>query len=174
MQVRLAFEQALEGSGAADGERLGFYLACGDYLRFSMERLHRQDQLIHDYLKERLPAGDGEAHERLDELQRRQTKSRELMAGFGQQLEALRAAGRDGVAAFAAAARDFLARFKALLAPRKNPFAAQTDRLFGPADWVRIAGVSDASLAEEAALFSAVRASAPAGIDPESLEVRHH
>ncbi len=78
-----------------------------------------------------------------------------------------------GLAKFEQAARDFTANFTALLAPRKNPFQAHTDALFNDGDWQNIAGVTDASLAEEAALFAAVQQHAPRGIDPAAMTVEH-
>ncbi len=169
----MAFEQVLASEDARSADLLPFYLSCGDYLLFSMDRLHHQDQLIHDYLKQRLPDSEREAHRCLDELNERQSRSRRLMAGFRDLLEHLRQAGRPGLPGFVAGARDFSSRFTALLAPRKNPFAMYTDRLFDADDWGVIAAVDDTSLAREAELFAAVCAAAPESADPESMVVRH-
>ena len=57
--------------------------------------------------------------------------------------------------------------------PRKNPFFRHTDHLFDDADWTRVAGVTPASLAEEARLFAGVQRTAPAGIDPDSFTAEH-
>jgi hypothetical protein len=171
IQVRKAFEAGLERPGG--GDLTAFCIACGDYLVFSMDRLHEQDQYIHDFLKQRIPVEDVDAHARLDELGRRQGQSRDLMEGFRQLVARLKQAGRDGLEAFEAGARRFTANFTALLAPRKNPFHRHTDELFTDEDWVVIAGVSEDSLARETALFVSVQRTAPAGIDPEQMTVEH-
>ena len=78
-----------------------------------------------------------------------------------------------GVPAFEAAARQFTETFKSLLQPRKNPFSRHTDELFDDEDWVRIAGVTHASVAEEQELFGAVQGTAPPGVDPDKFTAEH-
>ena len=173
MQVRKAFEAGLAAPAWQGGNAAAFYLACAAYLLWSMDRLHSQDQIIHDLLDERIPGTDFEAHGRLDVLNGRQQRSRVLVATFGHAAEALRASGRAGVPAFETAAREFTETFKALLQPRKNPFSRHTDELFGDADWMRIAGVTTGSLAEEAKLFGAVQEAAPPGVDPDQFTAEH-
>lgn len=174
VQVRKAFAAGLDDAAAWNGrEPADFYLACAGYLVFILDRLHVQDQRIHDLLADRIPATDREAHERLAELDRRQRRSRELLAEFHRAAQQLKIAGRSGVAAFLAEAREFMRSFGSLLQPRRNPFSDYTDALFSEADWEEIAGVTPASLAEEARLFAAVRAAAPTGADPAQLEAGH-
>lgn len=173
IQVRKAFEAGLAQADQRGAELFDFYLACAEYMVFSMDRLHDQDQAIHDFLKQRIPIQDADAHERLDTLNKRQTTSRELMATFHQGMEKLKQAGRDGLKAFEEGARKFADKFTSLLAPRKNPFHKHTDELFTDEDWLVIAGVSDDSLVREQELFIAVKRTAPAGIDPEQMTVEH-
>jgi hypothetical protein len=173
IQVRKAFEAGLALAEQADRDLSAFYLACAEYMVFSMDRLHEQDQYIHDLLKQRIPIEDGDAHERLDVLEERQGKSRELMETFRHGMEKFRQAGRDGIQAFEKGARQFTAKFTSLLAPRKNPFHKHTDELFTEEDWVVIAGVSEDSLGREAELFVAVQRAAPANADPEEMTVEH-
>ncbi len=173
IQVRKAFQAGLDTTGWAGADAARFYLCCADYLRWSMDRLHEQDQRIHDLLRERIPAAESEAHERLAVLGERQERSRALMRDFSAAAERLRAAGVGGIRAFEQAAREFTATFNSLLQARKNPFFQHTDRLFRDADWSDIAGVSEQSLADEARLFGAVQASAPHGIDPAAFTAEH-
>lgn len=170
IQVRKAFEAGLSSSQDVGPE---FYLACAAYMIFSMDRLHDQDQEIHDRLEARILAEDIEAHERLAELQKRQQQSRNLMTRFADSMEKLRGAGSGGLKTFEKEARDFTATFNSLMAPRKNPFHAHTDRLFSDSDWEIIAGVTDRSRATEGQLFDAVRRAAPPGINPEEMTVEH-
>ena len=174
IQVRRALEAVLSRAGRAGHPDLaGFYLACGDYLVWSMDRLHEQDQLIHDLLRERLPASEQEARKALADLGTRQQLSRELVRVFRNAVERLRCQGRRGVNAFETAARRFTKAFRELLAPRRNPFEKHTDRLFKPRDWVAIAWTSDGSRRSERVLFAAVQIYAPEGIDPAGFPAEH-
>ncbi len=174
IQIRKAFEAGLDAAAAWNGrDPATFYLACADYLLFSMERLHDQDQLIHDLLSERIPAEESQAHDRLGVLNDRQERSRRLLETFGRAAEALRASNGKAVPAFEAAAREFTAAFATLLQPRKNPFHRHTDQLFADADWERIAGVTPLSLAGENRLFARVQGSAPSGVDPDKFTAEH-
>lgn len=174
IQVRKAFAAGLDPAAAWAGREPGaFHLACADYLLLSMDRLHDQDQVIHDLLAERIPAAEAEAHERLAVLNDRQDQSRALLEQFRGAAEALRGAGAAGVRAFEHAAREFTAAFGNLLQARRNPFFRHTDRLFTDADWARIAGVTPESLAEEERLFERVRRTAPAGVDPDQYTAEH-
>lgn len=174
MQIRKAFAAGLDPQAAWQGrDRAAFYLACADYLLLSMDRLHEQDQIIHDLLGERIPAAEGEAHERLRVLNERQDRSRELLDTFRRAAGALAASRGEGIAAFEKEARDFSAAFGSLLQPRKNPFFRHTDVLFDDADWERIAGVTPASIEEEERLFIRVQKTAPAGVDPAEFSAEH-
>jgi hypothetical protein len=173
IQIRKALEAALQKGGTGAGMGRDFYLAVGDYLVFSMDRLHRQDQLIHDFLGERIPAAETDALEGLAVLNQRQAASRDLMAAFGRALERLRAEGDPGLPSFEAHARDFVATFTSLLMPRKNPFFRHTDRLFTDGDWEQIAGVTPASLREEERLFRAVQSAATPDLDPDRFTAEH-
>jgi hypothetical protein len=173
IQVRKALETGLESVSTLQPEATEFFLACAEYIVFSMDRLHEQDQVIHDLLCERIPPADRDAHARLAELGERQDKSRVLMDTFRADAQQLKESGYAGLQVFIEGAKKFTAAFNALLAPRKNPFHRHTDQLFTDADWIVVADVSDDSLAAEEQLFMAVRASAPEDIDPEQMTVEH-
>lgn len=174
VQVRQAFAAGLDGRIAGhDRSPAGFYLACADYLGFSMGRLFTQDQFIHDLLAERIPAGDVEAHRQLAVLNEQQRQGREQLSALGRAADFLRQAGGGALPAFESAAREFTASFNSSMPAKRNPFFRYTDELFTDADWVRIAGTTPASVAEEERLFAAVRDLAPAGVDPERFTARH-
>ena len=160
--------------GRSDLELTEFFLACSAYLVFSMDRLHHQDQVIHDLLKERISQEDTTAHEQLDTLNDRQQKSRELVETFQQVAKALSESGPDARAAFEQGALEFTSAFTSLMAPRKNPFQKYTDELFTDEDWQVIAAVSDESRSMETNLFSAVQVSSPEHIDPDAMTVVYH
>jgi hypothetical protein len=173
IQVRKAFEAGLALHEQDAAELATFYLACGDYILWSMARLHDQDQKIHDLLKQRLEPGQVEVREQLATLDERQDKSRAFTAEFGSGVELLQRRGAVGCAEFETAARSFVELFTSLMAPRKNPFQEHTDRLFSEDDWIDIAGVTDKSLAAERELFDSVESTAPASIDPEEFTAAH-
>jgi hypothetical protein len=173
IQVRQAFEAGLAKSTHDATDLAAFYLACGDYIVWSMARLHDQDQRIHDLLKERLDPGRTDVHEQLAGLNERQEKSRAFTGEFQHAVEALRDSGASGQVEFEEAARAFVDLFTSLMAPRKNPFQEHTDVYFTDSDWVDIAGVTDGSLAEEQSLYGRVEETAPAGIDPANYTAVH-
>lgn len=175
IQVRKAFEAGLGRAGKRlpDFERAEFYLACGDYLVWSLDRLHDQDQLIHDLLGERLPEREREALKALATLRRRQGESRALVGRFRAAVERLRREGRRGLKVFEAAAKRFTRQFRELMAPRRNPFEPHTDHLFDRADWLAIAWVDPGSQDTERTLFAAVSIYAPDGTDPEQFTAEH-
>jgi hypothetical protein len=174
VQIRAAFEAGLALRDRSDRELTGFFLACAAYIVFSMDRLHFQDQVIHDLLKERVSSQDEDAHRRLDELSERQEKSRALVENFHRAAETLTQTGADGIGLFENAATDFVGAFATLMAPRRNPFEKYTDELFSDDDWHLIAAVTDESGSVERELFDAVKANAPGDIDPETISVVYH
>lgn len=173
MQVRRAFAAGLESSGLPAPGRAAFYLACADYLHWSMARLHRQDQRIHDLVRERIAADDDAGRERLAALDRQQERSRALADDLHRAAQLLRNAGETGVPAFEAAARDYAAAFAKLVVPGRNPLFEYTDRLLTDADWQEIAGVTPQIIAEEESLFGSVQAAAPPGMDPAQCSGEH-
>ena len=174
IQIRKAFEAGLELPDDHRADLMDFYLASGAYIVFSMDRLHYQDQVIHDLLAERIPRDDTDAHDRLAVLNERQDKSRAMVEAFRQAVDSLNETGPAGCEIFEAAAHDFTAAFTSLMAPRKNPFHSYTDELFTDDDWELVAGVTDESIEMERNLYNAVHLSAPTGIDPETMQVVYH
>ena len=174
IQIRSAFEAGVERATSAGSDLTEFYLACAAYIVCSMDRLHFQDQVIHDLLAERIPGDDTEAHRRLAVLDERQNNSRALVEEFQFATDALRTAGRPGCEIFQAAAKHFIDTFNSTMEARRNPFESYTNQLFSDADWVDVAASSEAADEMEANLYNAVRRSAPDGIDPETMEVVYH
>jgi hypothetical protein len=173
MQVRKAFDAGLALDGGYDPVLVPFFEACADYLIASMDRLHAQDQLIHDLLSARIPSAETDAHERLATLNERQRQSRALVAEFAAAAADLRRMGAAALGSFVPAARQFAEAFRGLMAPRRNPFFKHTDALFSDEDWVRIAGVTEESLQTEERLFSAIQRAAPDGCDPSQFTAEH-
>jgi hypothetical protein len=174
VQIRVAFEAGLARRDREGFKSTGFFLACAAYLVVSMDRLHFQDQVIHDLLKERISSEEVEVHRKLSELNDRQEKSRELVDEFHLAAEALTETGPAGRRAFERVANEFVSAFSSLMAARKNPFEQYTAELFTDDDWTVIAAVTDESRAVESELFAAVKANAPVDIDPDTISIVYH
>jgi len=173
IQIRKAFEAAL---GLNDEQRTGltvFFIACGEYLVYSMDRLHAQDQIIHDLLAASVPAEDKDAHEGLAALNARQDASRIVVDTFRSAVEELKISDVAGRSVFELAAKEFVDAFNSIMAPRRNPFYQYTDSLFVDEDWIRIADVSKEYHSTEGRLFVDVKENAPDGIDPEQYKIEH-
>jgi hypothetical protein len=174
VQVRQALAAGLDRSAEGKAREPGaFYLVCADYLGFSMGRLYQQDGLIHELLSQRIPGSDRDARQQLTLLGEQQQQGRRLLEDFTVAARDLRDGGHAALPSFKAAARGFLASFNSAAQAGRNPFFRYTDALFDDADWERIAGVTPASIAEEARLFAAVRSAAPAGAEPEQFTAGH-
>lgn len=168
IQVRKAFEGGLALDDPASLR--DFYLTCGDYMVFTMARLHDQDQWIHDLVKQRV-AADDPVHEMLTALDKRQDTSRAATDKFERALEICKAGGDD--AEFKDAARDFVGIFGTMLLPRKNPFEPYTNKLFSEQDWIKVVGATDDALAKEKDLYKRVQSLAPEGLDPAGFTAEH-
>ena len=169
-QIRKSFQGGLDKGPETHRKLKDFFIACGDYMVWSMERLHDQDQWICDLLKERVPKSDP-IWESLRKLDDRQAKSKAATDKFEWGLKKYKSG--EPVEPFVAAAREFCNMFGTLLQSRKNPFEPYTAKLFTDADWAKVAGVTEKSLAEEKDMFGMVRSLAPEGCDPEGFTVEY-
>ncbi len=159
-EVRQKLSAAVSQGAAGDPAWVPFYLAVADYMQASMERLHAQDVKMGNMIREKLGELDAAAEQALAELDER-------LAGAGQRLQQLLAArdrlAADGVAAlpeFEVAAREFTD----FIVANMGHHGATTElaaRLFSPADWEYMAGISDAERAREVELFERVTATTP-------------
>ncbi len=170
IQVRKAFQGGLEFDSGTAGTLRDFFLTCGDYMVFTMARLHDQDQWIHDLVKERVPEDDP-VHEQLAALNERQNNSRAATDRFERAWDAYRAGGDD--VAFLDAAKAFVGIFGTMLLARKNPFSPYTDKLFTEEDWVKVVGATEESLAKEKDLYQRIQSLAPEGLDPAGFTAEH-
>ena len=174
VRIRRAFEAGLAQGISADAKLTDFYLSCAAYVVFALDRLHCQDQMIHDLLVARIPVDDTSAHQRLSALNERQNSARLLVEDLQCATNLLQIDGEAKRHHFEETAQNFNVAIAQIAEVRKNPFEAYTDTLFTDHDWVNIADTSDASVKIEQNLYRAVRHTAPAGIDPDQMEVVYH
>ena len=167
-QVRKSFDAGLkQKDGGADIPE-AFFGACVAYIKASMDRLHDQDQRIHDFLKPHVTAGDDQSAT-LENLDMRLAKSREALDALVAAAAAYKAAGKDGWADFKAAVEAFMeVYFKILLSGQHSTLTLQ-EEVFDEAIWDQVAGVTPESLAKEDELYTAVQGLAPGDADPASF-----
>ncbi|MDX2225109.1 MAG: hypothetical protein SFV21_20295 [Rhodospirillaceae bacterium] len=174
-QVRKAFAAGIDARGGGQQVPVEFFGACVDYIRAAMDRLHRQDQRIHDILKPHVKPGDAAAADTLANLDMRLARSRAALAELAKAMDAYRAAqlnggGEAGWAAFKRAVDGFMEVYFNVLLKGQHSTLEMQQRIFKPGDWTDVAGVNEAALMTEAATYERVRRHAPAGADPAGFK----
>ena len=167
-QVRKAFDAGLKLK--ADGARIdpAFFAACVAYIKASMDRLHAQDQRIHDFLLLHVTAGDDHVIT-LENLDLRLAKSRDALEALVKAAEAYEAAGEAGWADFKTAVAQFMEVYMNILLSSHHSTLSLQDQVFDESTWDQVAGVTPASLALEEELYTRVQRLAPEGADPVSF-----
>ncbi len=164
-QVRKALDAGMKRQAETGGVSVDFFAACVDYIKTSMDRLHAQDQRIHDFLVPHVPEGDEHA-DTLENLNMRLAKSRTALDELVTAAAAYQAAGESGWSDFKAAVGAFMeVYFKILLSGQHSTLTLQ-EEVFTEETWDEVAGVTEDSLATEEKLYAAVQEAAPDGINP--------
>lgn len=169
-QVRKSFAAGIEQQTAGQAVSIEFLASCVDYIKASMDRLHDQDQRIHDILKPHVAANDNDGNAVLANLHMRLAKSREALNKLLAARDSYRAKGASGWAGFKATIDMFMDVYFNVLLKGQHSTIEMQKKIFGDKEWNDVAGVSQDALVREAALFAAVKRLAPAGADPESFK----
>ncbi|MDX2143820.1 MAG: hypothetical protein SFV19_10730, partial [Rhodospirillaceae bacterium] len=165
-----AFAAGIESQGKGNAVPVEFLGTCVDYIKASMDRLHAQDQRIHDILKPHVGRDDTAGNEILANLDMRLAKSRAALAQLVAGRDAYRAKGALGWKDFEATVAHFMDVYFNVLLKGQHSTIEMQKNLFGDKEWNDVAGVSQDALMTEGALFAAVKRLAPAGMDPESFK----
>jgi hypothetical protein len=168
-QVRKAFAAGIEQQQNGKDAGLEFFSACVDYIRASMDRLHAQDQRIHDLLMPHVKASDTTMIATLDNLNSRLARSRVALNELTAARDAYRTKGKAGWADFKAAIDLFMDIYFNVLMKGQHSTLEFQKQVFSDTDWSATAGVTEDALIKEATLFAEVRRHAPAGADPASF-----
>jgi hypothetical protein len=168
-QVRKSFAVGVDALAAGQAVPLEFLGTCVDYIKESMDRLHAQDQRIHDILRPHLEADDATGEQILAHLSTRLARSREALAKLVAARDAYRAAPQTGANAFKAVVDGFMDVYLNVLLSGQHSTLEMQNRVFTDATWNDVAGVTQESNVVEASLFAAVKRLAPSGMDPESF-----
>ena len=163
--VRETLTAAVARKSGGDGLFAPFYVAIGDYFATSMGRLHAQDVKMGNMIRAKLGTLDAKSAQALHELDER-------LAGNQEHLRALSVA-KEKLAARNDPAN--LANFEAVGAAYTNYIVANmghhggtTDlagRLFTPADWDYMAGVTDDETRTEQQQYARVFAALPSALN---------
>jgi hypothetical protein len=169
LQVREAFRSGLAHFASHPGDPLAFYSACAAYLVPAQRRLIDQDMRLAELLKPRVPASESADHQGIESLKGRLRQSDEALARFEAATRQLATKGAAARKAFEDAAHAYIDFVVNVLGAKSHSLRHLTTTLFSADDWGHIAGLTEAVIAEEGQLFQAVRATAPAGCDPEAV-----
>ncbi len=163
-KVRRVLGVALDGEASLE-DPVPAYLACADYLKHSLERLHAQDHRLWERLNPHAGPDDIVFRQKLDHLKERLAASEQALAGLVAVRDSLRAQGASRRAAFEEEARAFLHVFLNILAASRHSTLAEEEEKFAGADWDYVADNNAEAAARELRLFEQVENAAPGVID---------
>ncbi len=169
-QVRKSFAAGLDQQSKTNDVPFEFFATCVDYIKASMDRLHDQDQRIHDILKPHIAANDAEGHTILANLDTRLTSSRAALAKLLSARDVYRAKGASGWADFKATIDMFMDVYFNVLLKGQHSTIEMQKKIFTEHTWNDVAGVTQESQKVEATQFAMVQRYAPAGADPSSFK----
>ena len=158
--VRRTLGAALDGEAAADNP-VPVYLACSDYLKHALDRLHAQDHRLWERLNPHAGPDDVVFRDKLDKLKFRLAASEQSLAGLVLARDALRARGASEREGFEDEARRFLDVFLNILSASRHSTLAEEEAQFADSDWDYVADNTADAQAEEVRLFGEVEKAAP-------------
>jgi hypothetical protein len=168
-QVRKAFGTGIENMNAGTQVPMEFLLACVDYIKAAMDRLHAQDQRIHDLLRKEVPPSDREADAVLRQLDERLAASRTALTSLVAAAGAYRKSAGKDAASFAAAVATFMDVYFNILLKGQHSTLPLQEELFGLPEWDFVAGVSNEALQIEGTLFGWIGRLGPPHLNPAGM-----
>ena len=173
-QVRRAFTKSLEIQNVDPG-LVNFYVACSNYLDFSLKRLINQDYILHDLLLPHVEADNTEYKNKLESLSKGLGAMEKSMTQLNNAKDQLVKSGLYEIDLFKREAAHFLDVFINMLATNRHSTYDLEKQVFKPEDWKQIAGVTEESINSEKTLYNDVKLSAPQDCEPESFPpIGHH
>lgn len=162
--VRQKLSAAVAQSAHGNADWAPFYAAVGDYMEASMARLHAQDEKMRDMIREKVERVDEKVQKALDELDERLAGNQQRLDELLAARDELRAKGAAAIERFEAAA----AEFTDFIVRNMGHHGATTElagKLFKPADWEFMAGITDEAMAKEVALYERVQDKTPPDLE---------
>jgi len=150
----------------ANGEEgfVPFYIAAADYIDATMQRVHEQDIKMGKMIVDKVDKVDDQIRQALKELDDRLEGAKAHLEPFLAARDALHERGAEALKDFEVAAKTY----SDFVVANMGHHGATNDlagKLFKPADWEYMAGISDEQSAQEASLFSQVVDSMPADVE---------
>lgn len=168
--VRQRMAAALEAKANGDENFVPFYIAAADYIDVTMQRLHEQDVKMGKMVLEKVDKVDDKVEEMMEELDRRLEGAKAHLKPFLAARDELRQKGSEALERFESAAQEY-SDFIAANMGHQGSTNDIAGKLFTPADWEYMAGVTDEQQIEEQALYNQVCESMPANVEePADLE----
>ncbi len=163
-KVRRVLGVALDGDAAVE-DLAPLYLACSDYLKHALDRLHAQDHRLWERLNPHAAPENHVFRDKLDKLKARLGASELALAGLVMARDALRERGESERDSFEDEAQRFLDVFINILAASRHSTLAEEEAEFADADWDYVADNTAEAAEEELRLFTEVEKAAPGVMD---------
>jgi TolA-binding protein len=162
--VRQKLSAAVEQTAGGNAEWASFYEAVGDYMEAAMARLHAQDVKMGDMIRDKVERVDEKVQKALDELDERLSGNQRRLDELLAARDELQERGTQAIERFESAAREFTD----FIVRNMGHHGATTElagKLFKPADWEYMAGITDEAMAHEVALYERVETTTPADLE---------
>ena len=159
-EVRLKMVAAIEAKAGGDEAYVPFYVAVADYIDTTMQRLHDQDVKMRNMIVEKVEQVDDSVEKALGELDERLEGAKAQLEPFLEARDALKEKGAEALEKFEQVGKEY----SDFVVANMGHHGATTDlaaKLFSPADWEYMAGVSDEQVQQDEDLFKRVVDASP-------------
>jgi len=159
-EVRLKMVAAIEAKAGGDEAYVPFYVAVADYIDATMQRLHDQDIKMRDMIVDKIETVDESVEKALGELDERLDGAKAHLQPFLEARDALKETGVEALEKFEQIGKEY----SDFVVANMGHHGGTTDlaaKLFKPADWEYMAGVSDEQARQDEELFQRVVDAAP-------------
>lgn len=158
--VRQRMVAGLEAKANGDEAYVPFYVAVGDYIDTTMQRLHDQDVKMGKMIVEKVDEVDDAVKKALGELEERLEGANAHLKPFLEARDELRERGAAALDTFESAAKEY----SDFIAANMGHHSATNDlcaKLFSTADWEYMAGITDAQQQQDQEMFQRVLDASP-------------
>ena len=159
-EVRLKMVAAIEAKAGSDEAYVPFYVATADYIDATMQRLHDQDIKMRNMIVEKVGEMDESVEKALSELDERLEGAKAQLKPFLEARDALKEKGAEALEKFEQIGKEY----SDFIVANMGHHGGTTDlaaKLFSPADWEYMAGITDEQQNKDEDLFRRVVESAP-------------
>jgi len=159
-EVRLKMVAAIEAQAGGDTAYVPFYVAVADYIDATMQRLHDQDVKMRNMIVEKVATMDESVEKALGELDERLEGAKAHLKPFLEARDRLKETGAEALEKFEQVGKEY----SDFIVANMGHHGATTDlagKLFKPADWEFMAGISDEQARKDEDLFQRVVESSP-------------